>query len=280
MNSDFCQELENFFKGTTTVAVDEKIAMADLFNFSHCRSALAALVVAPVSSDILDAVKTRYSQGRISPTSIYLTVIQSPDLLTQDPDRAKIYARKHFALPDSLIIPCFYIVIDERTAQDGSVVYVQQDWPPEPDNSVRTMPEHAYFLTTGFLLGDDEWERIHEEWHDEKLTDVYNPSFDPDSVGRIKSTVRFPASLAKLASLQESEDFRTYELESQAAEQLGLRALDSGGSRVVKQIRRADGTFGDNLFLEVYQKDIISPSDELRVWGTSDYFDWHIESVL
>lgn len=48
----------------------------------------------------------------------------------------------------------------------------------------------------------------------------------------------------------------------------------------MKQIRRADGTFGDNLFLEVYQKDIISLSDELRVWGTSDYFDWHVESVL
>jgi uncharacterized protein YeaO (DUF488 family) len=258
----------------------KKIAMADLFNFSHSRSALAALVVTPVSPDILDAVKTRYNQGCISPTSIYLTVIQSPDLLTQDPDRAKIYARKHFALPDSLIIPCFYIVIDERTAQDGSVVYVQQDWPSEADNSVRTMPEHAYFLTTGFVLGDDEWERIQEEWQDEKLTDVYNPSFDPDSIGRIKSMVRFPASLAKIASLQESEDFRTCELESQVAEQLELRALASGGSRVVKQIRRADGTFGDNLFLEVYQKDIISPSDELRVWGTSDYFNWHIESVL
>ena len=66
--------------------------------------------------------------------------------------------------------------------------------------------------------------------YNENLTDIYNPLFDPDSVGRIKSMVRFPASLAKLASLQESEDFKTYELESQVAEKLGLRALASGGS--------------------------------------------------
>ena len=166
-------------------------------------------------------------------------------------------------------------MIDERTAQDGSVVYVQQDWPSEPDNSVRTMAEHGYFLTTGFMLGDDEWERIEEEWHEEKLTDVYNPSFDPDSVGRITSTVGFRPSVGKFASLQESEDFRRYELEWQAGKKLGLRGLASGGSRVVKQVCRGDGTFGDNLFLEVYQKDIISPSDDLHVWGTSDYFDWH-----
>jgi len=51
-------------------------------------------------------------------------------------------------------------------------------------------------------------------------------------------------------------------------------------SRTVRQIRRADGSFGDNLFLEVYQKNTISPSDDLRVWGTSEHFDWHVESVL
>jgi len=188
--------------------------MADLLTFSHDRSALAALVVAPVSQDILEAVQTKYNQGRSSPTSIYLNVIQSPDLITQDPDRAKTYARQHFALPDSPIIPCFYIVIDERTPKDGSVLYVQQDWPGEPDNSVRTMPEHVYFLTTGFILGDDDWERIHEEWHDEVLPDVYNPSFDHDSIGSVTSMVRFPASLATLASWQDSEDVRTYDLES------------------------------------------------------------------
>ena len=254
--------------------------MADLLNLSHSRSALAALVVAPVSQDILDAVKTRYNQGRCSPNDNYLSVIQSPDLITQDPDRAKTYARNHFSQPDSPVIPCFYILIDERTAQDGSVLHIQQDWPGEPDNSVRTMPEHAHFLTTGFILGDDEWERIHEEWHDEVLTDVYNPSLDQDSAGRITAMVRFPASLASLGSWQDSDDVRIYDLESQAAEQLGLRPLESGVSRTVKQIRRADGTFGDHLFLEVYQKDIISPSDELRVWGTSDYFDWHVESAL
>jgi hypothetical protein len=138
--------------------------MADLFNFSHSRSALAALVVSPVAQDVLDAVKIRFNQGRCSPTSIHLNVFQSPDLITQDPDRAKTYVRDHFALPDSLIIPCFYILIDERTTQDSSVLFVQQDWPGEPDNSVRTMPEHVHFLTTGFILGDDDWERIHEEW--------------------------------------------------------------------------------------------------------------------
>jgi len=254
--------------------------MADLFNFSHDRSALAALVVAPVSQDVLEAVKTKYNQGRSSPTSIYLNVIQSPDLITQDRDRANTYARQHFALPDSPIIPCFYIVIDERTPQDGSVLYVQQDWPGEPDNSVRTMPEHVYFLTTGFIMGDDDWERIHEEWHDEVFPDVYNPSFDHDSIGRVTSMVRFPISFATLASWQDSDDVRTYDLESQAAQQLGLRPLESGASRTVKQVRRADGTFGDNLFLEVYQNDVVSPSDDLRVWGTSDYFDWHVESAL
>jgi hypothetical protein len=93
--------------------------------------------------------------------------------------------------------------------------------------------------------------------------------------------VRFPASLATLASWQDSDDdVRTYDLESQAAQQLGLKPQENGVSRTVKQIRRADGTFGDNLFLEVYQNDIISPSDDLRVWGTSDYFDWHVESAL
>lgn len=60
---------------------------------------------------------------------------------------------------------------------------------------------------------------------------------------------------------------------------LGLRALESGVSRTVKQICRVDGTFGDNLFPEDYQKDIISPSDDLRVWGTLEHSDWHVESL-
>ena len=66
--------------------------------------------------------------------------------------------------------------------------------------------------------------------------------------------------------------------------ELGLRVLQSGVSRTVKQICRVDGTFGDNLFLEDYQKDMISPSDDLRVWGTlepSPIGMWsHWESVL
>jgi hypothetical protein len=79
--------------------------------------------------------------------------------------------------------------------------------------------------------------------------------------------VRFPALLANLASWKESEDVRTYDLEQKAAQKLGLSALESGVSRTVKQIRRVDGTFGNNLFPKDYPKDIISPSDDLRVWG-------------
>jgi len=90
-------------------------------------------------------------------------------------------------------------VIDERTNQDGSVLYVQQDWPKEPDNSVRAVSEHVYFLTTGFILGDDK-SQLGTEWHNKILTDVYNPSFDQDLVGRKTSMVRFPFLLANLAS--------------------------------------------------------------------------------
>ncbi|KDR67428.1 hypothetical protein GALMADRAFT_258375 [Galerina marginata CBS 339.88] len=160
--------------------------MANLFDFCHDRWALAALVVATTSQDTLDTVKTRYNRGRISPTNIRLELVQAPELLTQEPERAKNYAREHFSQSDAPFIPCFYVVIDERTSQDGSVIYVQQDWPGQPDNSVRTMPEHAHFLTTGFLMTDDDWERIQEEDHDdENMPDIYNPTPpDPTATGR------------------------------------------------------------------------------------------------
>jgi hypothetical protein len=48
----------------------------------------------------------------------------------------------------------------------------------------------------------------------------------------------------------------------------------------VKQVRREDGTFGDNLYLKVYQRDILSPFDNLRVWGTSYFFRWGVDSAL
>ncbi|KDR69174.1 hypothetical protein GALMADRAFT_256010 [Galerina marginata CBS 339.88] len=252
--------------------------MANLFDFCHDRWALTALVVSNVPQDTLDTVKTRYNRGRISPTNIHLELVQAPELLTQDPERAKNYVREHFSQPDSPFIPCFYTVVDERTAQDGSILYVQQDWPGEPDNSVRTMPEHAHFLTTGFLMADDDWERVQEEEHnDDNMPDLYNPTPPDPSAPAVKAIVRFPASLANLTG-QDNDDVRSYELAPQTAQQLGLTPGNT--ARTVKQVRRDDGTFGDNLYLEVYQRNIVSPSDDLRVWGTSDFFRWGEDSVL
>ena len=248
--------------------------MANLFDFCHSRWALAALVVSNVSQATIDTVVERYNRGRISPTNIYLKVIQAPELLTADPDRAKVYSRAHFAQPDSPIIPCFYVVIDQRTSRDGSVLFVQQDWPNEPDNSVRTMPEHAHFLTTGFLMGDDDWERVQEEEQDEN--NVFNPNLG-ELRGK-KAVVRFPVSLASLTTNQEDEDVRVYDLETQAAQQLGLRP--SNVARTVRQTRRADGTFGDNLYLAVEHDDVVSLSDNLRVWGISDFFKWGVDSAV
>jgi len=51
-------------------------------------------------------------------------------------------------------------------------------------------------------------------------------------------------------------------------------------ARTVRQTRRADGTFGDNLYLEVEHDDVVSPSDNLRVWGTSDFFKWGVDSAV
>lgn len=82
--------------------------------------------------------------------------------------------------------------------------------------------------------------------YNENLTDFYNPLFDPDSVGRIKYMVRFPASLAKLASLQESEDFKTYELESQVAEQLGAESIGKWWVTVTSS--EADSQGGWNIW--------------------------------
>ncbi|KDR71237.1 hypothetical protein GALMADRAFT_254052 [Galerina marginata CBS 339.88] len=252
--------------------------MTDLFELCHSRWALGSLVVANVSQDTLDTVKTRYNRGRISPTNIHLETIQAPELLSQEPERAKNYVREHFSHPDSPFIPCFYTVIDERTAQDGSILYVQQDWSGEPDNFVRTMPEHAHFLTTGFLMGDDDWERVHEEDHnDNNVPDLYNPTPPDPAAPMITAIVRIPASLANLSG-QDSDDVRSYDLEPQAAEQLGLTPGDR--ARTVKQVRRDDCTFGDNLYLEVRQRDIVSPSDDLRVWGTADFFRWGVDSAL
>ncbi|KIM38225.1 hypothetical protein M413DRAFT_447975 [Hebeloma cylindrosporum] len=252
--------------------------MADLFDLCHSRWALAALVVADVPQETLDTVRTRYNRGRVSPTNIRLEVVQAPELLSQEPERAKNYVRGKLPHPDSPFIPCFFIVIDNRTTQDGSILYVQQDWSGEPDNSVRTMPEHAHFLTTGFLMSDDDWERIQEEEHnDDTMPDLYNPApLDPASP-MVKAIVSFPASLANLTG-QDNNDVKSYELEPQAAEQLGFTRGD--GTRTVKQVRRDDGTFGDNLYLEVCQSEIASPSDDLRVWGTSDFFRWGVDSEL
>ena len=252
--------------------------MADLFDLCHSRWALAALVVANVSQDTLDTVRTRYNRGRISPTNIHLEVVQAPELLSQEPERAKNYVRGNFSHPDSPFIPCFFTVIDKRTIQDGSILFVQQDWSGEPDNTVRTMPEHAHFLTTGFLMGDDDWERVQEEDHnDDNMPDLYNPTPPDPTAPVVKAIVRFSASLANLTG-QDNDDVRSYELEPQAAEQLGLTS--GNRTRTVKQVRRDDGTFGDNLYLEVYQRDIASPSDNLRVWTTSDFFRWGVDSAL
>jgi hypothetical protein len=249
-------------------------SMPDLVDLSHRRRVLAALVVSTVPEDTLTTVKTKYNTGRFSPLDAGLEIIQTPQLLTSSPDKRESYVREQFALnPESPIIPCWYIVIDERTSQDGSVLFVQQDWPLDPDNSLRTMPKHVYCLFMGFLMGSDDWERCQQEYHNDD--DVYNPPEDIQSPPNVQAVVRFPVRFAHLVG-EESEDVRIYELDLENAQLLGLSLGDR--PRTVKQRRRAEGTFGDHLFLEVWKSEIVSASDVVRIWDNSDVFEWGKDS--
>jgi hypothetical protein len=247
--------------------------MTSLLDLSHARRVIAGLVVADVSEDVLATVDRKYRMGRFSPIDNSLRVVRAPELLGADLNRVKSYTHDHFALdPNSPFIPCFYILIDERTVRDGSVVFAQQDWPHGDDDSLRTMPEHVYELFIGLLMGDDEWERYHEEDHDEN--DIYNPPRDFDVGARPSyAIVRFPVLFARL--VQETENQRVYELDPEAALQLGLQLTSS---KTITQSRRADGTYGNHLYYDIAMLYIVSESDDVRLWGPREYFTWGVDS--
>jgi hypothetical protein len=247
--------------------------MTSLLDLSYQRRVLAGLIVADVSEDVLATVDRKYRLGRFSPIDNRFQFVRAPELLGADLNRAKSYTHEHFALdPDSPFAPSFYVLIDERTTRDGSVLFVQQDWPHSDDNSVRTMPEHIHELFIGFLLGDDEWERVHAEDHNED--GIYDPPRDFDIAGRpSKAIVRFPVSFARL--VKETKDEKVYELDPEAALRLGFQFATP---TIFRQRPREDGTYGNYLYEEISMLYLVSQSDDVRVWGPREYFIWGVDS--
>jgi hypothetical protein len=136
------------------------MSQPDFVDLCHRRNVLAAILIAQVPEHILETVDLNFRKNRFAPWDTRLEVVQAPELLGSDLETVKAYAHQHFALnPGSHIIPCFYLIVDDRTAADGSVLFVQQNWVAGPDETMRVMPQHAFTLFNGLLLFSEEFER-------------------------------------------------------------------------------------------------------------------------
>lgn len=241
--------------------------MVDLVQECHARRRLAALVTADIGADTLNQVDRAYRLGRFTPSDKpRLELVRAPELLGADVDAAKAYAREIFQNVQSQYIPCFFLVIDDRTLEDGSIVFVQQDWAGMPDDYMRTYPLEAYSLFIGFLLFNMEWDDC-EEFIDEH--GLYRRQIN--RTDKQRGVVRIPCSEATL--VRTIQDQQVWALNAESSEMLGLSAVQ----RSIKNRRKVDGNFAEHLTFEVKLAELGELASQVQVWRLTDYFDWHTD---
>jgi hypothetical protein len=118
--------------------------MDDWVNLSHSREHIAAIIISTkISDEIVEKVHHQFKLSRSSPLDTVLDIIREEGLIDADLQKIADYAVSHWANPTDTTAPdpAFFIVLDERTAQDSTVLFVSQF--PEP-GEVETIRIEAY----------------------------------------------------------------------------------------------------------------------------------------
>jgi|SRR5882762_4403806 len=114
--------------------------MADWVDLSHSREHIAAIIISTeVSEEIVERVHYQFKLGRTGPLDTVLDIIREEALIDADPQKIADYAVSHWADPTDATAPdpAFFIALDERTAQDSTVLFVSQFSEPGDIETIR-----------------------------------------------------------------------------------------------------------------------------------------------
>jgi hypothetical protein len=109
-----------------------------------------------VPDHILETVDLNFRKSPFPLWDTRLEVVRAPELLNPDLETVKAYTHQHL-LSTLHIIPCFYLIFDDRTTADESALFIRRNCIAGLDETMRVMPKQTFTLFRCFA---EDFERI------------------------------------------------------------------------------------------------------------------------
>jgi hypothetical protein len=153
--------------------------MVDWVNLSHSRQHIAGIVISTkVTDEIVERVHHQFKLGRRGPSDKVLDIIREGALIDADSQKLADYAASHWADPTDTTAPdpLFFVALDERTAQDSTVLFVSQFSEPGEVDTIRIETHVTINLRSMILMKN--WNAI-EEYKEELVALEQDVHADP-----------------------------------------------------------------------------------------------------